>query len=95
MWLMLQSDVPDDYICATGVPHTVRELCEYVFTKLGLNYRDYVVQDSKYYRPVDVNYLKGDSSKLINKLGWKREYTFETMLDEMVEFWINKYSTTS
>jgi len=92
MWLMLQSEKPDDYVCATGISHSVRELCEYVFSKLGLDYKDFVLQDSKHLRPEELNQLKGDPSKLVNKLGWKHEYTFESMLDEMIDYWLNFYS---
>ena len=68
MWLMLQQDKPDDFVCATGNSHSVRELCEYVFSKLGLNYKDYVKVDPKYFRAEELHDLKGDSSKL-RKLG--------------------------
>lgn len=91
MWLMLQSDIPDDYVCATGVSHSVRELCEYVFSKLELDYKDYVMQDIKHLRPEELNNLKGDPSKLVNKLGWTHEYTFESMLDEMINYWMTIY----
>jgi len=92
MWLMLQSETPDDYVCATGISHSVRELCEYVFSKLGLDYKEYVLQDSKHLRPEELNNLKGDPSKLVKKLGWTHEYTFESMLDEMIDYWIKFYS---
>lgn len=91
MWLMLQSDKPDDYVCATGISHSVMELCEYVFSRLGLDYRDYVKKDDKFLRPEELNDLKGDSFKLRHALGWKPTYTFETMLDEMIEYWLNFY----
>jgi GDPmannose 4,6-dehydratase len=91
MWLMLQSDKPDDYVCATGVSHSVKDLCEYTFNKLGLDFRDYIVIDGKHYRPEELYNLKGDSSKLRKKLGWKPKYTFETMLDEMIEYWLEYY----
>lgn len=91
MWLILQLDNPDDFVCSTGVSHSVRDLCEYVFNKLGLNYTDYVKLDSKFIRPEELNNLKGDPSKLINMTGWKPNYTFETMLDEMIKYWIEKY----
>jgi GDPmannose 4,6-dehydratase len=90
MWMVLQQNNPDDYVCSTGVSHTVRELCEYVFGKLDLDYKDYVTQDEKFLRPEELNDLKGDSSKLKNVTGWKPVYTFETMLDEMIEYWILK-----
>jgi GDPmannose 4,6-dehydratase len=91
MWLMLQTDTPDDYVCSTGVSHSVRELCDYVFNKLDLNYQNYVVISGKHMRPEELTDLKGDSTKLRSELDWEPKYTFETMLDEMVEYWINYY----
>jgi GDPmannose 4,6-dehydratase len=91
MWLMLQDDTPDDYVCATGISHSVRDLCNYTFSKLGLDYRQYVKQDQKHFRPEELNDLKGDSSKLRNKLGWSPKYTFKSMIDEMIEYWLNYY----
>jgi GDPmannose 4,6-dehydratase len=91
MWLMLQDDTPDDYVCATGISHSVRELCDYTFSKLGLDYRLYVKQDQKHFRPEELNDLKGDSSKLRDKLGWDPKYSFESMIDEMIEYWLNYY----
>ena len=87
MWLILQQDIPDDFVCATGISHSVRELCEYVFGKLDLDYKDYVGMDQKYMRPEELTDLKGDSSKARLVLDWVHEYTFETMLDEMIEHW--------
>jgi GDPmannose 4,6-dehydratase len=84
MWMMLQPDVPKDYVCSTGVSHSVRDVCEYVFSKLDMDYKDHVVVTQKYLRPEELNDLKGDSSILRNELGWTPEYTFEGMLDEMV-----------
>lgn len=91
MWMILQMDKPDDYVCATGISHSVRELCDYVFKKIGLSYEDYVVQDEKFLRPEELNDLKGDSTKLIETTGWKPEYNFEDMLDEMIEYWLDFY----
>ena len=90
MWLILQQEAPDDFVCATGVSHSVRDLCEYVFNKLEMNYEDYVVTNKKYFRPEELNDLKGDPSKLMKATGWKPNYTFETMLDEMIHYWVNK-----
>jgi GDPmannose 4,6-dehydratase len=92
MWLMLQEETPDDYVCATGVSHSVKELCDYTFSKLGLDYKKYVKQDQKHFRPEELNDLKGDSSKLRNNLGWNPKYTFESMIDEMIEYWLNFYT---
>ena len=86
MWLMLQEEYPDDYVCATGVSHTVRELCEIVFGLLDLDYREWVVTDKKYLRPEELHVLKGDCGKIRERLGWQPEYSFEEMLDEMVEY---------
>ena len=91
MWLMLQSETPDDYVCSTGVSHSVGDLCSYVFSSLGLDYQDYIVIDEKHFRPEELENLKGDSSKLRKKLFWEPEYTFEAMLDEMIEYWIEYY----
>ena len=93
MWQILQLDKPDDFVCATGISHTVKDLCEYVFKKLDLDWELYVKQDEKFLRPEELQNLKGDSSKLINATNWTQDYTFETMLDEMIEYWINYYKT--
>jgi len=95
MWLILQDSKPDDYVCATGISHSVRDLCEYVFNKLGMNWEDYVRTNDKYLRPEELNNLKGDSSKLIKKLGWNPKYSFESMLDEMIEYWLEFYKKRS
>ena len=90
MWLILQQEKPDDFVCSTGISHSVRELCEYVFDKLELDWKQYVKQDEKFLRPEELHDLKGDSTKAKTILGWEPKYTFETMLDEMIEYWINK-----
>jgi len=92
MWQILQLDKPDDFVCATGISHTVKDLCEYVFKKLDLDWELYVKQDEKFLRPEELQNLKGDSSKLINATNWTQDYTFETMLDEMIEHWLNFYN---
>jgi len=92
MWMILQLDDPNDYVCATGASHTVKELCQYVFEKLNLSYQDYVVIDEKFLRPEELNDLKGDPTKLKKHTGWEPTYTFESMLDEMIEYWINYYT---
>ena len=91
MWLILQHDEPDDFVCSTGVSHTVKDLVEYVFDKLDLDWKQYVSQDKKYLRPEELDVLKGDCSKAKKLLGWKHNYTFETMLDEMIDYWKNFY----
>ena len=90
MVMILEQDKPNDYVCATGISHSVRNLCEYVFSQLDLDYNDYVGVDEKYWRPEELVHLKGDSSRL-KSIGFKAEYTFETMLDEMIEYWIKAY----
>ena len=92
MWLILQHETPDDFVCSTGISHTVRDLCEYVFSKLDMDYKDYVTVDEKYLRPEELNVLKGDCSKIKNVLGWEPEYTFETLMDDMVSYWMNLYN---
>jgi GDPmannose 4,6-dehydratase len=91
MWMMLQQDVPGDFVCATGESHTVKELVEYVFNKLDLDWKGYVETDAKFLRPEELEDLKGDSSKLRKTTGWNPKYTFESMIDEMMEFWIENY----
>jgi len=91
MHMILNHTEPDDFVCATGVTNSVGDMCEYVFSYLDLDYRDYVTQDERYMRPEDLKYLKGDSTKLRTTLGWKPEYTFETLMDEMIEHWLKIY----
>jgi GDPmannose 4,6-dehydratase len=90
MTMIMDQNKPDDYVCATGISHSVRNLCEYTFSKLDLDYKDYVGVDKKYWRPEELTDLKGDSSKL-RLIGFKAEYTFETMLDEMINHWEEFY----
>jgi len=87
MWLILQQDKPDNFVCATGISHSVQDLVEYTFNKLGLDWEQYVETDAKYLRPEELKDLKGDSIKL-RELGWTADYTFETMIDEMIEYWM-------
>ena len=91
MWEILQLEYSDDFVCSTGISHSVKDLCEYVFKKLNLNWEEYILDDEKFLRPEELNNLKGDCSKLKNATNWQPEYTFETMIDEMVEYWINFY----
>jgi len=91
MHMMLQLDKPDDYVCATGISHTVKELCEYAFNEVGLDYRQWVDVSEKFLRPEELEFLKGDCSKLKAATGWEPEYTFESMITEMVEYWNKIY----
>lgn len=84
MWLMLQRDHPDDYVIATGRTHTVERLCEIAFGAAGLNWRDHVVVDERYFRPAEVDLLVGDAEKARVELGWYPEVTFEQMIVDMV-----------
>ena len=85
MWMMLQHDNPDDWVLATGNTKTVREFAEAAFNVVGLNWEDYVESSEKYYRPNEVDYLLGDSSKARKILGWKPEVNFEGLVQLMVE----------
>ena len=87
MHMIINHDTPDEFIVSTGETHSVRQLCEIVFRKLDMDYKDYIVQNPKFMRPEELKYLKGDSSKARDILGWTPEYTFETMLEEMIERW--------
>ena len=90
MWMILQLEQPGDYVCSTGVTHSVKDLVEYVFNVLDIPWEDKIIIDPKYYRPEELHILKGDSSKLKMETGWKPEYTFESMLDEMIDYWMKK-----
>ncbi|NLG48667.1 MAG: GDP-mannose 4,6-dehydratase, partial [Chloroflexi bacterium] len=85
MWLMLQQDQPEDFVIATGVRHSIRELLEAAFTYLGLNYQDYVTIDPRFLRPADVVDLVGDASKARQKLGWEPTVSFEQLIHMMVD----------
>ena len=89
MWLMLQQDEPDNYVCATGETHTVQDLVDYTFGALDLP-TDFVITSQRFERPEELHLLKGDATKLRTKLGWEPEYTFEDMLDEMLFVAANK-----
>lgn len=85
MWLMLQQPEPDDYVVATGKTHSVQEFCEEAFGYVGLDWRDYVVQDPRYMRPAEVDVLVGDASKARRVLGWEPRVTFEELVRLMVD----------
>ena len=84
MYLMLQQDTPDDFVVASGGSHTVRQFCELAFGQANLDYRDYVVQDDRFYRPAEVESLIGDATKAHDTLGWSPEYSFEALVKDMV-----------
>lgn len=84
-WLMLQQDRPDDYVVATGVKHSVRELVEMAFSHVGLDWRDHVRSDPKFFRPAEVNTLRGDASKARAALGWEPKVSFGELIRMMVD----------
>lgn len=85
MWLMLQQDQPEDYVIATGVSRSVRELVDAAFKTAGLNYQQYIQVDPSLLRPAEVDYLCGDASYAQRKLGWSPEVGFEQLVQTMVE----------
>ena len=91
MWLMLQHDRPDDFVCATGIAHSVQYLVDYVFEYLDLDPKAYVSTAERYMRPEELHDLKGDASKMREVLGWTPSYTFEKMMEEMVDYWLDFY----
>jgi len=93
MHMILNNPQPDDFVVSTMETHSVRDMTKYVFSRLNMNYEDYVVQNKIFMRPEELEYLKGDSTKARTILGWKPLYTFEQMLDEMIEYWINYFKT--
>ena len=88
MHMIINHKTPDDFVVATGETHSVREMTDYVFSKLGMNYKDYVIQNPKYLRPEELKYLRGDCTKLKQTFNWKPDYSFESLMDDMIEFWI-------
>ncbi len=85
MWLMLQQDEPDDYVIATGVSTTVRDMCKIAFDYVGLKMDDHVRIDESLFRPAEVDVLLGDPSKAKAKLGWEPSSTLEDVICEMVD----------
>ncbi|MFM8893107.1 MAG: GDP-mannose 4,6-dehydratase [Planctomycetia bacterium] len=85
MWRMLQQDKADDYVVAMNELYSVREFCEKTFTRLGLDYRDHVEIDPRYYRPAEVDLLLGDGTKARTRLGWTPRTSFEQLVDMMVD----------
>lgn len=84
MWQMLQLDEPEDFVVATGVTHSVRQLCETAFSYVGLDYNDYVKVDDQYFRPAEVDLLVGDAKKASTCLGWSPEVNFVELIEMMV-----------
>ena len=92
MNLILNHDTPDDFVVSTGESKSIREMCDYVFNSLGMNYEEYVIQNEKFLRPEELPYLKGDSTKIRETLNWNPEYTFESMMDEMINYTLFNYT---
>jgi len=93
MNMIMNHTEPDDFVCATGVTNSVGDMCKYVFNKLDMDYKDYVTQDPRYMRAEELKYLRGDSTKLRDTFGWEPEYTFETLMDEMIDHWMGVYES--
>lgn len=93
MWLMMQHAQPDDYVVATGEQRSVRDFCRIVFEKIGLgDYSNYVVSSPRYHRPYELVNLCGDSTKARRELGWKPQYSFEQLVDEMIVHFENNFT---
>jgi GDPmannose 4,6-dehydratase len=92
MWQMLQQPKPEDYVIGMGETHAVRELCELAFNHVGLDYREYVVQDPKFYRPAEVDLLVSDPTKAHEKLGWKPNVSFSQLVRQMVDADLDRIS---
>lgn len=95
MHLIVNHSEPDDLVVATGITRSIRQMCEFVFSHLGMNYQDYVKINPRYFRPEELPYLKGDATKMRTKLGWRPEIGFEEMMVEMIEYWMKKLKLTA
>lgn len=89
-FMILEHDKPDDFVISSMKTRSIRQLCEIVFDKLGMDYKDYVSINEKFLRPNELAYLCGDSTKIRNTLGWEPEITFNEMVDDMINHWNNK-----
>ncbi len=85
MWLMLQQETPDDYVISTDETHPVRELVDVAFNHVGLDWKEYVIQDPSFYRPAEVDLLVGSSQKARTCLGWKPQVSFQELVRMMVD----------
>jgi GDPmannose 4,6-dehydratase len=95
MWLMLQQNNPDSFVVATGETRTVKEMVDCVFEKVNLDVNKYVQTSDKYFRPEELHYLRGDATKAREVLKWSPKISFSSMMEEMVEYWINKLKKTN
>lgn len=92
MWLMLQQDKPDNFVIGTGETHAVREFCEIAFGRVDLDYKEFVVQDERYYRPAEVDLLVSDPSKARSMLGWEPSVGFRELVTMMVDADVKRLS---
>jgi len=95
MHMILNHHEATDWVVSTGETKTIRDFCKYSFSLLGLNYEDYVISSDIYKRPLELDYLRGDSTLIRDKLGWKPLYTFEKMIEEMLDYWMKKLKQIS
>lgn len=95
MWLMLQQDAPDNFVIGTGETHSVREFCEIAFGRAGLDYKEFVVQDERFYRPAEVDLLISDPSKAYSILGWEPSVSFKELVTMMVDADMERLSSKS
>ena len=95
MWLMLQQREPDDYVIATGESHTVKEFVEIAFSHLDLDWKKFVTNDTRLFRPAEIYELKGDATKAREKLAWKPSVSFEQLVKMMVESELNALTQRS
>jgi GDPmannose 4,6-dehydratase len=91
MWLMLQQDEPSDFLVATGVAHSVREVCEIAFGRVGLKYEDHVISESSLFRPAEVDHLLGDPTRARTILGWEPEVDFQQLIEMMVDADVDRH----
>jgi GDPmannose 4,6-dehydratase len=93
MWLMLQQDGPSDYVIATGLTHSVRDLCRIAFARVGLDYERHVTLDPELLRPAEVDHLLGDPSKARQILGWEPTVSFTELIESMVDADVARHTT--
>ncbi len=91
MHMILNHDIADDFVVATGETYSIRDICKFIFGQLGMEYERFVTINPKYFRPEELPYLRGDSTKIRTILGWKPEYTFEETMLEMIKHWNKEY----
>jgi GDPmannose 4,6-dehydratase len=95
MWMMLQHDKPQDYVIATGVSHSVRELVEIAFSRAGLDWQKYVRTDPALIRPAEVDHLLGDATKARTELGWRPQINFKQLVEMMVDADLERLTASS